>query len=121
MKKINYFEIIALFYSGIFDQIKQGIDFNSAIAIEFDSSWQFPEEEHRLSNFIILIHCLSATYALRKAFTMKEIELFRGYHDITKYEELQLSLNQEELEHLDETIYNLNFEINNFMRDNPKN
>jgi hypothetical protein len=33
MKKIKYFETIALFYSGIFDQIKQGIDLNSAITM----------------------------------------------------------------------------------------
>jgi hypothetical protein len=116
MKKIKYFETIALFYSGIFDQIKQGIDLNSAISIEFDSDWQYPEKENRLSNLIVLIHCLDTVYALHKSFTSKEIELYQEHLAFIKDEDLTQWLDKDELEHFNETVFLLNYEIETFLQ-----
>lgn len=115
MKKIKYFEIIALFYSGIFDQIRQGIDLHSAINIEFDSSQKYPEKENSLSNFIVLIHCLTAVYSLHKSFTKKEIDLFMEYSEYIKHKDLIHWLDKDELEHFNETVYNLNATIEAFL------
>lgn len=116
MRQIKYFEIIALFYSGVFDQIRQGIDMNSAISIEFDSFWKYPEKENSLSNFIILIHCLNAVYSLHKTFTKKEIELFKEYYELTKNIDLTNWLDIDEIEHFNEKVYNLNSFIDDFVQ-----
>lgn len=116
MKKIKYFETIALFYSGIFDQIKQGIDLNSAISIEFDRSWQYPEKENKLSNLIVLIHYLDTVYALHKSFNIKEIELYKEHLEFIKDEDLIQWLDKDELEDFNENIFLLNYEIETFLQ-----
>jgi hypothetical protein len=115
MTDFKYFELIAYFYSGIFGQIKQGIEFDMAVSIKLDSYWFYPETENRLSNLIVLIHCLNVRYAMNKVFTVKQIEVYRNQLELIKDDDLTIWLNQEEIEHLNETISQLNTEIDDFL------
>jgi hypothetical protein len=89
---------------------------NSAISIEFDSSWKYPEKENFLSNFIILIHCLNAVYSINKIFSKKEIELFKEYFEQSEHKDFIHWLDKDESEHFNETVYLLNTLIDDFLQ-----
>jgi hypothetical protein len=115
MSNFKYYELIAFFYAGIFGQIKQGIAFEMAINVSFDSFWLYPEDDNRLSNLIVLIHYLNVEYATHKVFTEKQVELYKNQLELIKDDDLAIWLKEEELEHLNETILQLNSEIDDFL------
>ena len=116
MINFRYFELIAFFYAGIFDQIKQGTAFEMAVNISFDSFWSYPEQENRLSNLILTIHGLNVDYAMNKSFAAKQIEIYENHLEWIKSDDLTRLLEPYELEHFNETIYNLNIEIDRFRK-----
>jgi hypothetical protein len=115
MNRFNYFQLIAYFYNGVFDQIKQGSNFEMAVNQSEDDSWLYPESDNRLSNLVVFIHFLNIKYAMHKTFTAKQIEVYKNQLELIKDDDLSVWLAQEELEHFHETIYNLNAEIDNFL------
>jgi hypothetical protein len=119
MTTFKYFELIAFFYAGIFEQIKQGIAFDMAVNISFDNLWLFPEHENRLSNLILQTQYLNVKYAMHKSFTPKQIEVYKNQLELVNNEDLVFWLNPDELEHLNETIYNLDSEIDIFLQNDP--
>lgn len=116
MTNFKYFELIAFFYTGIFDQIKQGIAFDMAVNISFDCLWLFPEQENRLSNLVVLIQNAHIKYAMNKTFTEKQIEVYKRQLELIKNDDLTTWLSPDELEHFNETVYNLNVEIDDFLQ-----
>lgn len=120
MTDFKYYELIAFFYHSIFDQIKQGIAFDMAVNISLDSFWFYPEHEHRLSNLIVLIQSFHVTYAMDKSFTKKEIDVYKNQLELIKNDDLSIWLSPDELEHFNESVFNLNAEIEDFLL-NAKN
>jgi hypothetical protein len=116
MKNLKYFELIAYFYSSIFSQMKQGIDFDMALNSRLDDYWFYPEFENRLSNLIVEIQYLNVKYATHKKFTEKQIEGYRHQLELIKNDDLNIWLSPDELEHFNETVYNLNAEIDDFLQ-----
>jgi hypothetical protein len=120
MKTFNYFQLIAFFYSGIFDLIKQGSNFDMATNQSQDDFWHYPESDNRLSNLVSFIQFLNIKYALNKTFTERQIEVYRHQLELIKNDDLTTWLSLDELEHFDETVYNLNAEIEDFLsKTNP--
>lgn len=115
MTNFKYYELIAFFYAGIFDQIKQGVAFEMAVNISVDSFWLYPEQENRLSNLILHIHFLNVKYAMNKSFNANQIEVYKNQLELIKNDDFTEWLKPDELEHLNESIYNLNAEIENFL------
>lgn len=114
MESFNYYALIVSFYAGIFDQIKQGIAFEMAAAMSNNDLWAYPEDENRLSNLIVEIHYLNVQYAMNKAFIATQIEFYRDLLESIKEDDLTEWLNEEEIEHLNESILILNSNIDNF-------
>lgn len=115
MKTFNYFELIAFFYSGIFNLIKQGSSFDMATNQSQDDFWHYPEIQNRLSNLVTFIHFLNIKYALHKKFTAQQIEVYKHQLELIKNDDLTAWLRPDELEHFNETVYNLNAEIEEFL------
>jgi hypothetical protein len=116
MRTFNYFQLIAFFYSGIFDLIKQGSNFEMATNRTLDDFWHYPENENRLSNLVILIQNAHIKYAMYKTFTARQIEVYKHQLELIKDDDLTLCLCPDELEHFNETVYNLNAEIDDFLQ-----
>lgn len=119
MTNFNYYELLAFFYSGIFKQVKQGIDLDQAIIIIDDAFWMFPEEQYYLNNLIVCIHYMNVAYALEKNFTPKQVEVYKTQLKLVK-ENVNISewLTSDEMEHFTETIDQLNYEIKNWELEN---
>ena len=118
MTDFKYFELIAYFYSSIFAQVKQGIDFDMAVNSTLDGYWSFPEYENRLSNLIVQIQYLNVKFAMNKSFTAKQIEIYKHQLELIKNDDLATWLSLDELEHFNETVYHLNAEIDDFLQKN---
>lgn len=114
MENFKYYELIASFYSTIFNIIRQGSEFNMAVNRTLDAYWFYPEPENRLSNLIVLIHCLHVEYAMNKEFTKNQTEFYKKQLESIKEDDLTGWLNEEEIEHLNESILILNSNIDNF-------
>lgn len=108
MENFQYFELIAFFYRGIFDQIRQGQSFEQAVNSTLDDFWLYPEHENRLANLIVQIQYLFVIYSMTKSFTPKQIEVYKTQLDLVKNDDLNTWLNQEELAHLNESIIDMN-------------
>jgi hypothetical protein len=119
MSNFKYFELIAYFYSSIFAQVKQGIDFDMAVNSRLDDYWFFPEYENRLTNLVVQIQYLNVKFAMNKSFTAKQIEIYKHQLELIKNDDLTAWLSPDELEHFNETVYNLNAEIDDFLQSNP--
>ncbi|MDX2282360.1 MAG: hypothetical protein NW218_22405 [Saprospiraceae bacterium] len=116
MNRFNYFQLIAYFYNGVFDQIKQGSNFEMAVNQSEDDSWLYPESDNRLSNLVVFIHFLNIKYAMHKTFTAKQIEVYKNQLELIKDDDLSVWLAPEELEHFNETVFLLNYEIETFLQ-----
>jgi hypothetical protein len=116
MTNFKYFELIAYFYSSIFDQVKQGIDFDMAVNSRLDDYWFFPEYENRLTNLVVGIQYLNVKFAIHKTFTAKQIEVYKTQLELIKDDDLSVWLAQEELEDFNETVFLLNYEIETFLQ-----
>jgi hypothetical protein len=119
MTNFSYFELIAFFYSGIFKHVKQDTDFDQANIRVYDDLWLFPEEQNYLNNLIVYINYMNVVYILRKRFTTKQIEVYKNQlklvHENINIQEL---LSEDEYEHFIETLNQLNYEIENWGREN---
>ncbi|MFM9948080.1 MAG: hypothetical protein ACKV1O_09095 [Saprospiraceae bacterium] len=111
MGNFTYFELIAFFYYGVFDQVKQGTSFEMAVNSSFDNFWSYPEYEHRLPNLIIQIQYLHIKYSFNKSFTSKQVEVYKKQLELIKNDDLSTMLNEDELYHLNELIEILDNEI----------
>lgn len=116
MTNFKYFELIAYFYSSIFGQVKQGIDFDMAVNSRLDDYWFFPEYENRLTNLVVQIQYLHIKYAMYKNFTAKQIEGYKTQLELIKDDDLSVWLAPEELEDFNENIFLLNYEIETFLQ-----
>ena len=119
MANFNYFKEIAFYYTGIFGLMKQGDDIAHANARGGNDYWLFPEEQNYLNNLIILIHYMNVVYALRKNFTIKQIEVYKNQLKLVQ-DNITISewLSSDEIEHFTETVDQLNYEIENWEREN---
>ena len=119
MYNLNYFQVIAFFYSGIYNQIKQKRTFEQSLNSEFDDMWLYPENEYLLNNLIVIIQYLNVKYATTKKFTSQQIELYKNQLKLVQ-EKINLSegLSEDEMEHFTETLDQLNYEIENWEREN---
>ncbi len=119
MNNINYFQVIAFFYSGIYNQIKQNRTFEQSLHSEHEDMWLYPENENLLNNLIVNIHYLNVIYAMRKNFTIKQIELHKSHLKLVHENiNIQALLSEDEYEHFTETLNQLNYEIENWEREN---
>ena len=119
MDKLNYFQTIAFFYSGIYNQIKQNRTFDQSLYLELDDMWLYPENEYLLNNLIVNIHYLNVIYATKREFTPKQIEVYKNQLKLVqKNTNISEWLTADELEHFNETIDQLNYEIDNWESEN---
>lgn len=114
MKNVNYFEVIAFYYRGIYDLIKQGQSFKQAEAISFESFWLYPENENQINNLILLVESINVEFSLTKKFRKQAVDLYKKLNgqiaemDLTKY------LTDNELEVFNESIEVLNADLKEY-------
>lgn len=113
MNDFNYFELIASFYYGIFDQIRQGISIDMSVNQSLDDFWLYPEYDNRLPNLVVLVQYLHIKYSFNKSFTKTQIEIYKNQIELIKNDDLCIWLSSDELNHLNETIKALNSTIEN--------
>jgi hypothetical protein len=118
MTNLKYYRLIAYFYSTIFDIVKQNVEIDIALSRTLDGYWFYPEDENRLSNLIVVIHFMNVEYAMNKVFTKAQIKLYKDQLELIKDDDLTIWLNEEELTDLNETISQLNTEIDDFLNKN---
>ena len=119
MTSYKYYELIASYYAVIFDCVKQGTNIDQSNIRSYDDLWLFPESENYLHNLVVYIQFMKVIYALRRAFTHKLIEVYKKQLQLVQ-ENIKVSdwLSEEELEHFNETVDQLNYEIENWEREN---
>lgn len=111
MENWKYYQLIATFYRALFALIAQGVKINDAIHRVFEDFYFFPEEKNTLSNFVSKIQYINVLYSLDKNINTELVNSFKLH--LNKINEIKLEdyLDSEEIEHLEESIDEVNHKI----------
>jgi hypothetical protein len=111
MNDFNFFERISFFHKGVYYQVRQGMPMNQAIGFSFEDSWRYPEEDNKLSNFVILIEYINTELCLYKRIDKRSVELFKNLQEEVMKIDLKSYMSEYELEVFNGCLMVLNADL----------
>ena len=107
----KYYQLIATFYGAFFDLVGQGVTYGDAINRVFNDFWFFPEENNKLVNLISLTQYIEVKFSMDNKINNDLVVLFNSQIEKMNSINLEENLTLEEIEHLTETIDEINYKI----------
>lgn len=104
MNNWKYYELIAHYYSSFFSCLEQNRSTEMAIATTFESYYFYPKEANVIVNLVAIIQNIKLQIALLKSVNNISIDLFRTQLTIIDYTLLSTEMEPNEIDHLNETI-----------------
>lgn len=117
MKNWNYFELLATIYKSFFLYKEQGDSSEQAIARMGLDFWFYPENENIIENLILIITTISIKLNLFEKVDMELIKVLEKQLLLINEDLLSSQLKENEIEHLNESIEEVNYKINKMMKE----
>jgi len=118
MTNFKYFELISFYHRSIYDFLSQGESFEMANERAFDDFWDHSNQPSDLQNIIVLIESMNVEYALTKTYRSQPIKMYKELLEKIRSVELSKFMNEYEIEVFQESIEELNNQIEVFLKSN---
>ena len=113
MEKWKYFELIAFYYRNFFAALQQNKDINLAIQRSFDDYLFEPKEKYKFLYVIISIQDLEIQISMLNKVSKQSVDFYLKQLEIISTENINEYLLPNEVEHLQESILELNCKLEN--------
>ena len=118
MKKLNYFQLIAIFYRAYLNYSVKGQTNEESAHRVFEDFWAMPEEKNYLYNYIVLLQYINIVFLMNDEINIELEKLYKKQINLVSTKTIEENLNADEIEHLNESIEDIEIKIKAMKRNN---